>query len=50
MWVGVEVEVVEYLLDGIDGLRVFNILFKYDEKEGRDVFRDGRRWKKNCLI
>lgn len=48
MWAGVEAEVVEHLPDGIDGLRVFKIPLKHDEKEGRDVLRDGRRWKKNC--
>lgn len=48
MWAGVGAEVVEHLPDGIDGLRVFNIPLKHDEKEGRDVLRDGRRWKKNC--
>lgn len=48
MWAGVGAEVVEHLPDGIDGLRVFKIPLKHDEKEGRDVLRDGRRWKKNC--
>ena len=48
MWAGVKAEVVDHLPDGIDSLRVFKLPFKHDEKEGRDVLRDGRKWKKNC--
>ena len=48
IWAGVKAEVVDHLPDGIDGLRVFKVPFKHDEKEGRDVLRDGRKWKKNC--
>jgi len=48
MWAGVKAEAVEHLLYGIDGSRVSKLPFKHDEKEGRDVLRDGRKWKKNC--
>ena len=49
MWAWVKAEMVDpHLPDGVDGLKVFKVPFKHDEKEGRDVLRDGRKWKKNC--
>ena len=49
MWSGVKAEVVEHLPDGIDGLRVFKVPFKHDEKEGRDAMPSGTvESRKNC--
>lgn len=46
MWFGIKVELVKYLFEGVDGLRVFKILLEFFKNEGKNIFKDGRIGKR----
>ena len=48
MWSGIKAELVKHLPEGVDGLRVFKIPSESLKNEGKNIFKDGRNWKKNC--
>ena len=45
---GIKAESVKHLPEGVDGLRVFKIPSESLKNEGKNIFKDGRNWKKNC--
>ena len=47
MWPGIKAELVKHLPEGVDGLRVFKIPSESLKNEGKNIFKDGRNWKKN---
>ncbi|XP_020911428.1 uncharacterized protein LOC110249187 [Exaiptasia diaphana] len=48
VWENVEEVDVDKLPEGIDGLKVYVINTKANDKKVQNVLKDGRRWKKNC--